>query len=134
MTTNSEILRDMADSVVSVGEPSLSSLGLGGYSPIGLVQQGLEFLHVSGDLSWGASIAVATVFMRVVCFPLIIKSQVITARLNNIKPEIDELQAKIRELSNTHDQRGMTMAITKMKQLYKDHKCHPVMVNTVFIT
>lgn len=42
----------------ALGEPTLQSLGLGSYwTPAGLVQNLLDFLHVSGDLPWWAAIA-----------------------------------------------------------------------------
>lgn len=40
----------------SNGEPTLASLGLGGWSPSGIVQQCLEFAHVSIGLPWWSSI------------------------------------------------------------------------------
>ena len=40
----------------ALGEPSLQSLGLGSMYPSGLVQQGLEMLHISTGLPWWASI------------------------------------------------------------------------------
>lgn len=42
----------------ALGEPILESLGLGGYSPVGLAQKGFEFLHVSFGLEWWAAVAV----------------------------------------------------------------------------
>ena len=46
------------DVLNAIGEPTLQSVGLGGLSPPGLVQQGLDFLHVSLGLPWwGAIIA-----------------------------------------------------------------------------
>lgn len=128
MTTNSEMLQDMADAVTSVGEPTLSSLGLGGWSPIGIIQQCLEMVHVYGDLSWCASIALVTVCFRLLCLPLVIKAQANTAKLNNIKPQIEELQAKLRELMNSQDSSAHSSLSAKMRQLYKDHDCHPFKV------
>ena len=40
-----------------VKEIPFSELGLGGFSPIGLLQQALEFLHMSVGLPWWAAIA-----------------------------------------------------------------------------
>lgn len=52
---------DFIDETVSqlnaIGEPTLESLGLGGYTPIGLAQKGFEFLHVQFGLEWWAAIA-----------------------------------------------------------------------------
>ncbi|KAL9975124.1 hypothetical protein ACROYT_G012242 [Oculina patagonica] len=125
VTTNSEMLKDMADSLTALGEPSLSSLGLGGWSPIGIVQQCLELVHVYGDISWCASVALVTVCFRLLCLPLVVKAQANTAKLNNIKPQIEEIQAKMRELMNSQDSVAQATATAKMKQLYQDHDCHP---------
>ena len=42
----------------ALGEPSLASLGLGGWTPPGLFQQFFEMLHVSAGLPWWGAIAV----------------------------------------------------------------------------
>lgn len=44
--------------VVSSGEPSFSSLGLGSYTPVGIIQNCMEFLHISCDLPWWGSIVI----------------------------------------------------------------------------
>ena len=126
---DSEMLKDMADAVTSLGEPTLASLGLGGYSPTGLIQQTLELIHVGSGVSWCASIAILTVIIRALCLPLIIKAQANTARLNNIRPEIEEIQAKLRELANSYDQTAKANASLRLKQLYQDHNCHPFKVS-----
>lgn len=125
MTTNSEILKDMADTVSSVVEPSLSSVGLGGWSPTGLVQQCLELVHVYGDISWCASIAIVTVCFRLLVLPLTIKASANAAKLNNIRPQIEEIQAKMRELMNSQDSVASAALLAQMKQLYKENDCSP---------
>ena len=40
------------------GEPTFASLGLGGWSPVGLVQNSLEYLHIGCDLPWWTSIVI----------------------------------------------------------------------------
>lgn len=40
-----------------VPEASFRSIGLGGFTPVGLLQEALEFLHVSVDLPWWGAIA-----------------------------------------------------------------------------
>ena len=44
------------DQVTSLGEPTLASLGLGGYWPSGWVQNLLEAIHVYADVPWFTSI------------------------------------------------------------------------------
>ena len=125
---DNEMLKDMADAMTSLGEQSLVSLGLGGYSPTGLIQQTLELIHVSSNVSWCASIAILTVIIRLVCLPLIVKAQANTAKLNNIKPQIEEVQAQLRELANSYDAAAKATASLRLKQLYQEHGCHPVKV------
>jgi hypothetical protein len=40
------------------GEPSFASLDLGGWSPVGIVQNCMEYLHISCDLPWWMSIVI----------------------------------------------------------------------------
>jgi len=42
--------------LTALGEPTLASLGLGGWGPIGLVQSLLENIHVLTGLPWGVSL------------------------------------------------------------------------------
>lgn len=53
-----DIIDETINQLNALGEPTLESLGLGGYSPVGLVQKAFEFLHVSFGLDWWAAIAV----------------------------------------------------------------------------
>lgn len=40
------------------GEPTFGSLGLGGYSPVGLMQNAFEFMHISFDIPWWTTIVI----------------------------------------------------------------------------
>ncbi|CAH3154173.1 unnamed protein product [Pocillopora meandrina] len=126
MATGSEMFNDLAGTLTSVGEPSLASLGLGGWGPTGIIQQGLEFIHVTGGLSWCASIAVTTVCIRLLLLPLIVKSQANTARLNNARPELQEVELKMRELSNSTDSAAQAQASAMLGKIYRENNCHPV--------
>ena len=44
------------DQTTALGEPTMASLGLGGYWPSGIVQSLLENIHVYTDLPWFGSI------------------------------------------------------------------------------
>jgi YidC/Oxa1 family membrane protein insertase len=41
-----------------VGEPSFASLGLGGWSPVGIVQNCMEYLHIGLDIPWWGTIMI----------------------------------------------------------------------------
>lgn len=79
------------------GEPTFASLGLGGNWPSGLLQQCMEFLHITCDLPWWGAIATATVIMRLLLTPFIIVAQRNSAKMNNALPEMQRIQLKMTE-------------------------------------
>ncbi|GFR94743.1 mitochondrial inner membrane protein OXA1L [Elysia marginata] len=81
------------NSLNALGEPSLQSLGLASMWPSGLMQQGLEMLHVAG-LPWWASIVTGTVIVRLCMFPIVVKAQRMSINMMNHMPTIQKLQLK----------------------------------------
>ena len=73
-----------------------ASLGLGGYTPVGLLQSTFEYLHVQAHLPWWLAIVACTVAMRVLMFPITVRLQDNAARLNNIQPQTEKLMEKIK--------------------------------------
>ncbi|KAH8380198.1 hypothetical protein KR009_009443 [Drosophila setifemur] len=91
----------LVEQVAEVGnfanEASFASVGLGGYSPVGLVQNCMEFLHCTWDLPWWGAIAVGTLVVRTIIFPLVIVAQRNSAKMNNNMPQMQLLQLKMTE-------------------------------------
>ncbi|XP_076630310.1 OXA1L mitochondrial inner membrane protein [Colletes latitarsis] len=88
------------------GEPTLASLGLCGYSPVGAIQYALEWVHIYCDMPWWAAIALGTVCVRTLLFPLIILTQKNNAIMNNNLSGMRSLQEKItesRQCGNEYD-------------------------------
>jgi len=106
--------------VHSNGEPTLGSIGLGGYTPVGLVQNFLEFMHISLDIPWWTTIVIATVCARTLIFPLVIKSQKNLIKLTNHMPSIQEKHKRLTEARNSGDHvesaRAATELMTYMKK------------------
>nr|CAD7202441.1 unnamed protein product [Timema douglasi] len=99
------LVSDMSDVIVQVaGEPSFASMGLGGWTPVGIVQNCMEYLHIGLDLPWWASIALGTVVVRVMMFPLVIASQRNAANMNNNLPQLQILQMKMTEARQSGNQ------------------------------
>ncbi|KAJ8714601.1 hypothetical protein PYW07_002826 [Mythimna separata] len=94
-------LTETVQTIAANGEPTFASLGLGGWSPVGMVQNCLEYLHISLDVPWWGAILIGTVCVRLVMFPLVIMSQRNTAVMNNHLPEIQVLQMKMTEARQT---------------------------------
>lgn len=122
-------LVDLTETVQSLsanGEPTFASLGLGGWSPVGLVQNCLEYLHISLDIPWWGAILIGTVVVRVVMFPLVIMSQRNTACMNNNLPEIQLLQLKMTQARQTGNQLEAARYAQEMMGFMKEKGLNPL--------
>ena len=126
----SEIAQTSQEIIAGV-EPTLSSLGLCANTPAGLIQSLLEVFHINAGMPWWGAIAVCTIAFRTLMLPLILKGQANTARLNAIKPELEKIQAEMRELSNSQDTMKKSLAAMKFQKLLKENNCHPLKVYTL---
>lgn len=90
-----ELTNVVANVLHANGEPTFTSLGLGGYGPTGLMQYWLEWLHISCDLPWWASITIVTVIVKVLSVPLAISTNKNSAKMQNVIPKLVELQEKM---------------------------------------
>lgn len=106
-----------------LAEPAFSDLGLGGgFWPSGWVQSLMEWLHVSVGLPWLGCIGVGmcsfkmniyftheviyilfpgVLTIRLLVFPLVVKSQQNAARMAKIMPEMTVLKQKMSEAQHS---------------------------------
>lgn len=108
------------------GEPAFSSLGLGGYTPVGLLQWGLEFMHVSLDLPWYLTIAFSTVIIRILLTPLVVISQRNAAVMRNVMPEMQDVQNRITEARQMGNAVEYAQANQELMQLMKTKGFNPL--------
>lgn len=116
---------DLLTSAVAVAEPAFSTIGLGGYWPIGLIQNALEFTHMNLGLPWWASIVCLTIVFRSLLFPLVVKGHTNAAKMNNVRGDAERLQQELREAIHTQDQPRQVAASDGMKKLYADAGVQP---------
>lgn len=117
-------LEDIVENIVKVhpnGEPTLESIGLGGYSPVGLIQRFMEFMHISYDIPWWTTIVIGTLCVRIIIFPLVIKAQKNMIKFSNHMPVIQELQARLSEARQCGDHIESARSATEMMQYMKKH-------------
>lgn len=119
-------LSETVQSLAVNGEPTLASLGLGGWSPIGIVQNCLEYLHVSLDIPWWGAILIGTIVVRVTMFPLVIMSQRNSAVMNNNLPEMQYLQMKMTQARQTGNQLEAARYAQEMMQFMKEKGLNPL--------
>lgn len=119
-------ITEAVQSLAANGEPTFASLGLGGWSPIGIVQNCLEYLHISLDVPWWGAIMIGTVVVRLLMFPLVIVSQRNTAVMNNNLPEIQLLQTKMTQARQTGNQLEAARYAQEMMMFMKEKGLNPL--------
>uniref|UniRef100_A0A8D0G293 OXA1L mitochondrial inner membrane insertase n=1 Tax=Sphenodon punctatus TaxID=8508 RepID=A0A8D0G293_SPHPU len=116
----------VVDLVQAVPELSLEELGLGSYTPVGLVQALLENLHVGLGLPWWGAIVAGTVMARCLVFPLIVKGQKEAVKLNNHMPQMNKLTAKIQEAKLAGNKFEFAKAHSNLMSYQKTHDVNPL--------
>ncbi|KFO27516.1 Mitochondrial inner membrane protein OXA1L [Fukomys damarensis] len=112
---------ETTDVVQAAAEPSFTELGLGSYTPVGLIQNLLEFMHIDLGLPWWGAIAGCTVLARCLVFPLIVKGQREAAKIHNHMPEIQKFSTRIREAKLAGDNAEFYKASIEMTAYQKKH-------------
>ncbi|KAM9425202.1 mitochondrial inner membrane protein OXA1L [Pholidichthys leucotaenia] len=107
-------------------EPRLAELGLAGYTPVGLIQNLLEFIHMDLGLPWWGAIVAGTVLARLAVFPFIVKGQREAAKLNNVLPQINKLTAKMNEAKQSGNKYEFAKAYSDLNLFQKKHDVNPV--------
>jgi len=87
----------------SLGEPAFDTLGLASWWPSGRMQYLMENLHIGLELEWWQTIAVATVIMRFLLFPVVVMAQRNMANMNNFTPQLSALQEKMSDARRRGD-------------------------------
>ncbi|XP_031217085.1 mitochondrial inner membrane protein OXA1L isoform X2 [Mastomys coucha] len=110
-----------AEVVQSATEQSFAELGLGSYTPVGLIQNLLEYIHVDLGLPWWGAIATCTILARCLVFPLIVKGQREAAKIHNHMPVMQKFSTRIREAKLAGDQAEFYKATMEMTHYQKKH-------------
>ncbi|XP_069575074.1 mitochondrial inner membrane protein OXA1L isoform X1 [Brachyistius frenatus] len=118
--TAAEVLRAAAT------EPTLVELGLAAHTPVGLVQNLLEFMHIDLGLPWWGAIVVGTVLARLAVFPVIVKGQREAAKLNNVLPEITKLTTKMNDAKQSGNKFEFAQAYSELNLFQKKHDVNPL--------
>ncbi|ODV98364.1 hypothetical protein PACTADRAFT_36940 [Pachysolen tannophilus NRRL Y-2460] len=100
LTSFSDNLPNAAEEAVTLTSNQigyLQSIGLAEswVWPSHFIQHCLEYVHVYSGLPWWGTIIATTVAMRVILFPLYVKSADIVAKNSKAKPELDPIMKKV---------------------------------------
>src|SRR5690554_1717301 len=130
-TTSSAISEVAAQNAETIGQVAmkygdLKAMGLVNFSPIGGLETILEAVHVSTGLPWWATIAVTTVMIRTALVPFIVKLQGNTARLHNVKPQLERLTENMKLAKETNDSAALARFSAQTQELFKKNDCNPI--------
>lgn len=109
-----------------VAEPSFQSVGLGGYTPPGLIQQGLEQLHITCDLPWWQCIVIGTCLIRLLVFPAAIYAQKNMAALSNVMPQMMSLQKRMSDARKLGNEVEAMHYARELQTLLREKKVNPL--------
>jgi len=89
---------EVANKVTEVVDPPFVELGLAdGWMPYSFVESLFETLHTYTGLPWWATIAIGTLTMRAVTFPIFVNSRKYATRMSNHGAKTSELQQAMQE-------------------------------------
>jgi YidC/Oxa1 family membrane protein insertase len=112
------------EALMKIGD--LKSHGLCNMTPPGMIEGLLEMIHVTGGLSWCATIIGTTFAVRLLLMPLMISSQRLMARLQMLKPQTDEMKVKMDVAKGRGDTEEMKRIQMLMMELYSKHDANPL--------
>lgn len=103
------------------------------FSPLtGLLGNGLEFFYAQG-IPWWLSIAILTVIVRSLLFPLTIKQVKSMRAMQDLKPDMDRLRAKYKD--NRQKQQEELMKLYQERNVNPLGGCFPILIQMpIFIT
>lgn len=107
-------------------EVLLEELGLGAWTPVGLVQSALQGLHLHAGLPWWAAIVLGTVGARVALLPLVLRGQREAARLGAHLPQLQRLHQRLAEARRGSDRLRVTRAYAELAAYQRRHDVHPL--------
>lgn len=95
------------------------------WPPASYAQRGLEWVIQDTSLPWWATIIGATVAIRLLIFPLMVKIQGNNIRLANIQPRMKELMEDVTYAKNAGDMATMQRSVSAVQKLMKDNDANP---------
>ncbi|CAO1324388.1 unnamed protein product [Diamesa hyperborea] len=121
-----EFLSDAAQALAAGIEPGFATYGLGGWTPVGIVQNIMEYLHIGAEIPWWGCIMIGTVCVRTIIFPLVIMAQRNGAKMNNNLPQLQVLQLKMTEARQSGNAIDSARYAQEMVAFMKDRDLNPL--------
>ncbi|KTW29743.1 hypothetical protein T552_00950 [Pneumocystis carinii B80] len=104
----------------------LKAMGFCNWTPVGFLQQCLEYIYVFTGLPWWASIATLTVIIRFCMVPLLIGMIRNLSTLALIHPEVQNHMKALKEAQLEGDIIEQTKRTQSIQKLFKEYKVNPL--------
>ncbi|KAJ3340187.1 Mitochondrial inner membrane protein oxa1l [Gonapodya sp. JEL0774] len=105
---------------------SLRELGLGSFAtPVGLLENLLEAVHVLSGAPWWLTIAATTLAIRALLIPVVGRMQRNAAVMANLQPVLKPLQQQLTEAARAGDRVTQMQKTDQLKKLYAEHNVNP---------
>lgn len=95
------------------------------WTPVGWVQQALEYMHVNVGLPWWGSIILVTFALRTALLPLILRLQVHSAAFAQLRPEITKISQELKEARAKKNYMKAQEKAKQLQSLFKEHNIKP---------
>ncbi|KAL0056040.1 hypothetical protein WJX82_007096 [Trebouxia sp. C0006] len=90
------------------------------------MQSVLRFAQVTTGLPWWETIAMSTLFFRIMTIPFHLQSVRNTYNMTKAKPEVERLAAQLRQEQENKNPKAMEDYQRKLAGIWKRNNCHPV--------
>lgn len=125
-TSSSQQWAADAAQVLAEGE-TFASLGLGGYSPVGLLQSSMELIYNTTGLPWWGTIIAATLCIRVAFLPVNILLQKNAIKMHNVNPLVKQMKENQQLYLIAGDLESANHERSKMNAVFKEHNVRPIL-------
>ncbi|KAG0215800.1 Mitochondrial inner membrane protein oxa1l [Mortierella sp. GBA30] len=130
-TTSSAISEVAAQNAETIGQVAmkygdLKAMGLVHFTPVGGLETILEAIHISTGLPWWGTIVATTVMIRTALVPFIVKLQGNTARLHNVKPQLERLTENMKLAKENNDTAALARFSAQTQELFAKNDCNPL--------
>ncbi|WFD31068.1 hypothetical protein MSPP1_002099 [Malassezia sp. CBS 17886] len=127
-TTSTDVIHRDLEAVEHASDMAthqLHDLGLGGWSPSGMLQHLLDSTQFLTSLPWWATIVLVTCGIRLSIAPLLVYVQGNSIRLSNIQPQMQGMMQDLEYAKSTGNQQEMQAAAVRVRKLMTDNNCSP---------
>ena len=114
------------EGVADLAGETLTDVGLGGYSPVGLMESLLDGIHSFTGLPWWMTIVLTAIGLRTAMIPLTVYGRKKARKLREINPEVEEAKDMKRLYKRAKSRARVQMEVQKLSTIYKKAGVKPI--------